>query len=130
MNILYIACSCLPYHGSEDKIGWNIPLEAAKNNRVFVITRGSQRKYIQQYTQQNVLENLSFQYVSLNPALERVLRILPFSVRLNLWNQKAIKLAKEICRTENIAVVHQITPIEDLNLLRKSHILAINLMIL
>lgn len=112
MNILYIACSCSPYHGSEDKIGWNIPLEAAKNNRVFVITRGSQRKYIQQYTQQNVLENLSFHYVSLNPALERVLRILPFSVRLNLWNQKAIKLAKEICRTENIAVVHQITPIE------------------
>lgn len=112
MNILYIACSCSPYHGSEDKIGWNIPLESAKKNRVHVITRESQRKYIEQYINQNAVENLSFHYVSLNPAWERLLRIFPFSVRLNLWNQKAFKLAKELCRTENIAVVHQITPIE------------------
>ena len=112
MNILYIACSCSPYHGSEDKIGWNIPLESAKQNRVFVITRDSQRKYVEKFTNHNAVENLSFYYVSLNPAWERVLCLFPYSVRLNLWNRKALKLAQALCRTENISVIHQITPVE------------------
>ena len=35
-NILYIAFSCQPNKGSEEKIGWNIPLESSKINNVFV----------------------------------------------------------------------------------------------
>lgn len=112
MNILYIACSCSPYHGSEDKIGWNIPLESAKYNKVFVITRESQRKYIEQYTNQHKVENISFYYVGLNPAWEKFLSLFPFTVRLNLWHRKSVLLAEEICRVEHIDVIHQITPIE------------------
>ena len=34
MNILYIAYSCAPGKGSEDRIGGMIPITAAKNHRV------------------------------------------------------------------------------------------------
>ena len=39
MNILYIAYSCSPYGGSEEAIGFNIPIEMSKNNNVYVITK-------------------------------------------------------------------------------------------
>ena len=60
MNVLYIAYSCSPYSGSEDKIGWKVPLYAAKNNRVFVITKVEQRHDIQRYMRENHLENIDF----------------------------------------------------------------------
>ena len=50
MNILYIAYFCSPYWGSEDRIGWRIPLESAKSNCVYVITRIEERRSIEQYT--------------------------------------------------------------------------------
>ena len=34
MNILYIAYSCNPFAGSEDKIGWCVPYESSKTNKV------------------------------------------------------------------------------------------------
>ena len=112
MNILYIAFSCSAYHGSEDKIGWNIPLESAKNNRVFVITRESQRQYTETFLKQHPVKNLAFYYISLPNWLERLLRPFLYTLRLNFWHRKALPLAKEICIQEKIGVIHQITPIE------------------
>ena len=43
MNILYIAYSCNPFAGSEDKIGWCVPYEISKTNTVYVITKEEQR---------------------------------------------------------------------------------------
>ena len=43
MNILYIAYSCNPFAGSEDKIGWCVPFESSKTNKVYVITKEEQR---------------------------------------------------------------------------------------
>ena len=54
MNILYIAYSCDPYEGSEDKIGWCVPLQSAQNNRVYVITKEEQRENIEKYLQQSI----------------------------------------------------------------------------
>ena len=42
MKILYVAYSCDPYNGSEDKFGWNIPYIYSKNNPkdiVYLITK-------------------------------------------------------------------------------------------
>lgn len=44
MNILYIAYSCNPFAGSEDKIGWCVPFESSKTNKVYVITKEEQRE--------------------------------------------------------------------------------------
>ena len=112
MNLLYIAYSCSPYHGSEDKIGWNIPVESAKTNRVFVITKEEQRQYVEAYLAQNPLENIRFFYVDIPAGYKKVFRGPLYSGRLNVWNRRAFRLAKELCAREKIDVIHQIAPVE------------------
>ena len=53
MTIIYIAYSCDPYNGTEDKLGWYIPYYASKNNDVIVITKEEQRKSIERYQKNN-----------------------------------------------------------------------------
>ena len=112
MNILYIAVSCSPYQGSEDKIGWNIPVESAGKNRVFVLTREDQRQYIENYLTRNCLHNISFYYVDIPRAVKRLYAKGIYSIGLNMWHRKALQVAGEICKRENVDIVHQITPVE------------------
>ncbi len=112
MNILYIAYSCDPYNGSEDKIGWNVPLAASKNHRVFVLTKEEHRENIIKFCKENSVENISFFYADINKIYKKVFRPPFYSGRLNIWHKKALSLAKEICRENEIDIIHQITPIE------------------
>lgn len=112
MNILYIAYSCSPYHGSEDQIGWNIPVESAKINRVFVITKEEQREYIEKYLRDCPLRNIEFFFVDIPEMYKRLFSGALYSGRLNIWNKRAVNVAQEICRKEGIQIIHQITPIE------------------
>ena len=65
MNILYIAYSCNPFAGSEDKIGWCVPFESSKTNKVYVITKEEQREPVERYLQSHPLENIEFYYVDI-----------------------------------------------------------------
>lgn len=112
MNILYIAYSCDPYNGSEDKIGWNVPLAAAENNRVFVLTKEEHRENITKYCSENAVKNISFFYVDINSIYKKLFKPPFYSGRLNIWHRKALSAAKEICSKNNIDIIHQITPIE------------------
>ena len=112
MTILYIAYSCSPYHGSEDKIGWNIPVESAKTNDVIVITREDQRQYVERYLRENPIKNIRFFYVDIPRILKKVLSKTPYTLILNVFHKYAYRIAKEICAKENIEIIHQITPIE------------------
>lgn len=112
MNILYIAYSCSPFHGSEDKIGWNIPVESAKSNKVVVITKEEQRESIEKYLCSNTLENIRFYYVDIPNVYKKIFSGAIYSGRLNVWNKRALKKAKEICAQERIDIIHQITPVE------------------
>lgn len=112
MNILYIAFSCQPNKGSEEKIGWNIPLEASKYHKVFVITREEQREKIEEYTKQHNLHNISFHYIDIHPIYKKVFKGPLVSLKLNEMHKKALPVAKEICKKEKIDIIHQITPIE------------------
>ena len=112
MNILYIAYSCSPYHGSEDKIGWNVPVECAKTNNVFVITKEEQREYTENYLKNKPVENIRFYYVDIPEIYKKIFAGQMYSGRLNIWNRRAFHIAKAICEKEKIDVIHQITPIE------------------
>lgn len=112
MNILYIAYSCSPYHGSEDKIGWNVPVESAKTNRVFVLTREEQRKFIEEYLSSNPIANIEFYYVDIPEIWKKIFNGPFYSGRLNFYNKRGLKIAREICDRERIDVIHQITPVE------------------
>lgn len=111
-RILYIAYSCNPYAGSEDKIGWNIPYVAAKNHEVWVITKEEQREPVERFLRENPTSNLHFSFVDIPNIYKKIFRGFLYSGRLNVWNKRAYPLAKKLCETNEIDLIHQITPIE------------------
>lgn len=112
MNILYIAYSCKPNKGSEEKIGWNVPVESAKHNKVFVVTKIESREAIEEYLKKNPIENIKFYYIDIAGVYKKIFKGIMYAGRLNRYHKKAYPLVKKICRDENIDVIHQITPIE------------------
>lgn len=112
MKVLYIAYSCSESYGSEDKIGWNIPLESAKYNEVLVITKEEHRAEIERYTQKNALLDMQFLFVDIPKIYKCVFKGSLYPARLIFWQSRALKLARRICRREKIDVIHQITPVE------------------
>ena len=112
MNILYIAYSCNPYTGSEDKIGWNAPYESAKTNNVWVITKEESRKAIEEYLNKYSVENMKFIYIDLPNLYKKIFNGFMYSGRLNIFHKRAYPIVKRICEMHNIDIIHQITPIE------------------
>ncbi|MBQ4128550.1 MAG: glycosyltransferase [Ruminococcus sp.] len=112
LNILFIAYSCMPDSGSEDKIGWNIPLECAKHNKVVVVTKEEHKKGIEEYLAQNDIPNIEFHFVDINKIYKKLFKGPTYSIRLNIWHKKAFPIVKKICEEKNIDIIHQITPIE------------------
>jgi glycosyltransferase involved in cell wall biosynthesis len=112
MNILYIAYSCNPYAGSEDKIGWCVPFESSKNNKVVVITKEEQRIPITRYLKDHPVENLEFYFVDIPRIYKELFKGFFYSGRLNIWNNRAFPIANRICTEKNINIIHQITPVE------------------
>lgn len=112
MNILYIAYSCNPFAGSEDKIGWCVPFESSKTNKVYVITKEEQREPVERYLQSHPLENIEFYYVDIPAFYKKIFKGFMYSGRLNVWNKRALPLAKKICADNKVDIVHQITPVE------------------
>lgn len=74
MNILYIAYSCNPFAGSEDKIGWCVPYESSKTNKVYVITKEEQREPVEKYLQSHPLENIKFYYVDIPNSYKKIFK--------------------------------------------------------
>lgn len=108
MNILYIAYSCNPFAGSEDKIGWCVPYESSKTNKVYVITKEEQREPVEKYLQSHPLENIKFYYVDIPNSYKKIFKGFMYSGRLNVWNRRVLPLAKKICADQQIDVIHQI----------------------
>ncbi len=111
MNIIYIAYSCSPFHGSEDRIGWKIPLESSKKNNVIVITKKEHEKVINKYKETNSC-NIEFYFIDIPEIYKKIFKGFSYSVRLNIWQKYAQKKADSICRKSHIDIIHQITPVE------------------
>lgn len=112
MKVLYIAYSCSPNHGSEDRIGWKIPLVSAEKNQVFVITKAEHQKAIEEYQAQNPGLSIRFFYVDIPSFYKKIYKGFAYSGRLNIWHRGAVALAQQICQREHIDLIHQITPVE------------------
>lgn len=113
MNILYIAYSCNPYNGSEDKIGWNVPIESAKlNEKVYVVTKEEHREVISQYLKEHQINNIEFYFVDIPKVYKKIFSGFLYSGRLKIWNKRAFKIVRNLCSENKIDIIHQITPIE------------------
>ncbi len=66
-TILISAYSVNPFKGSEDGMGWNFTLQAAKYNKVIVVTRKNNREAIFSYSKENNVDltNVQFEFYDL-----------------------------------------------------------------
>lgn len=112
MRILYIAYSCAPNSGSENRIGWSVPLEMAKKTEVFVITKAEHKQVISDFLRVNPASNICFEYVDIPNVYKKLFNGFMYSARLNFWHHRAVKVAERICQREKIQIIHQITPVE------------------
>lgn len=112
-RILYIAMSCGPNRGSEDAIGWNLPLAMSRRgNDVFVLTRADKREEIETYLAAHPDEcGPEYLYEAQTP-LELKMNGPLVSVKVASWCRRISKKLPGIVDAHRIEVVHQITPIE------------------
>lgn len=113
MRILYIALSCGPNLGSEDAVGWNISLEAARlGHDVTVLTRSDKRGEIECYISSHPdMTYPSFMYRSLS-WISALCKGPFYSIRAKLWCNAVSKELNTVCREGRYDVIHQITPVE------------------
>lgn len=113
MRVLYIALSCGPNLGSEDAVGWNVPMEmAARGHEVFVLTRSDKRGEIEEYKAAHPeLTYPEFRYQPLSALAEKC-RGPFYSLRAKMWCAEASSTVRALCDEIRPDVVHQLTPVE------------------
>ena len=113
VKVVIAAYACSPSWGSEQGIGWNWSIEIAKFCEVFVITEGEFRDEIEKALP--LLEqrdNIHFIY---NNVSDKVRRMCwnqgdwRFYYYYRQWQKKTLEIAKQICKTHHIDIVHQLT---------------------
>ena len=113
MKILYVALSCGPNLGSEDAIGWNLPVAAARaGHDVTVLTREDKREEIQTYIESHPAQIYPrFVYAPLGK-LAGLCKGPLYSIRAILWCRSIRPLLERLCTESSFDIVHQITPVE------------------
>lgn len=112
MNIIYIAYSCNPYNGTEDRLGWYIPYYAAKQDNVVIITKEESRQSIEDFLKEKNYKNIEVYYVDIPNLYKKIFSGSLYSGRLNIWNRYALLKVNEIVKTKKIDIIHQINPVE------------------
>lgn len=113
MKILYVALSCGPNLGSEDAIGWHLPIAAAEaGHDVTVLTRLDKRDEIRAYVESHPSARYPrYVYVPLSKVAGLCKGPL-YSVRAILWCRSIRPLLEQMCSEDGFDIIHQITPVE------------------
>ena len=98
MNIIYIAYSCNPYNGTEDRLGWYIPYYAAKQDNVVIITKEESRQSIEDFLKEKNYKNIEVYYVDIPNLYKKIFSGSLYSGRLNIWNRYALLKVNEIVK--------------------------------
>lgn len=110
MRILASVYACSPYDGSERAVGWNWLKELNKHYEITALTSHVYKKDIEDYLSKNTgeMENVQFIYIDvphttwhIGYKLERLYYI--------LWQNQALKVAKELVKKKHYDLVHHIT---------------------
>jgi glycosyltransferase involved in cell wall biosynthesis len=112
MKVLLSAYSCEPGKGSERGVGWNVAIEAAKNNEVWVLTRPDESKEaIEAEIKRNPNPNLHFIYFTL-PFWKDSLRwgqSGAMQLHYYLWQAQAYFIAKKLHKEIGFDIAHHVT---------------------
>lgn len=108
MKILMSAFACSPIRGSEPGVGWNWAREMSKDNEVWVITRASNKKEIEEYGRD---EKIKFIYLSI-PFLdwmERYTHTKIIHLYYRLWQLYIVKHVKDVHKKIKFDIIHHVT---------------------
>lgn len=115
MSVLINAYACSPNMGSEPGMGWNWILAIARHCEVYVITEGEFREQIETVLETSeIRDNIHFFY---NPVSDKVRRMCwnqgdwRFYWYYRQWQKKTANIARQICKTQNIDILHQLNMI-------------------
>jgi len=115
LNILINAYACSPNWGSEPGMAWNWISNLAKYCNLYIITEGEWRKEIEAAVAEHPYkENLHFYY---NPVSDKVRKMCwnqgdwRFYYYYRKWQKKTLEIARQIIRTNDIDVLHQLNMI-------------------
>jgi len=111
MKILYIAYSCSPNNGTEDKLGWYIPSGMASDNEVWIITKPDDKEDIDQYIRENSL-NINVLYCDIPNIYKSLFNGAFYPARQGVWIKKIIPTVKWVCLENKIDIIHQVNPVE------------------
>ncbi len=108
LRILLSAYACEPNRGSEPGVGWNVAREAARENEVWVLTRGNNRPAIEAAGEAD--PNLHFIYYDL-PGWARFWKRGQRGIRTYyyLWQAGALRVARQWHERIGFHLVHHVT---------------------
>ena len=112
MNLLYIAYSCNPNNGTEDKLGWEIPVCATLKNNVTIITKPDGQKDIETEILRRNLTNIKVIYIDIDNKYKKIFNGPLYSGRLNIWHKRVLIFLKKYLKDHRIDLIHQINPVE------------------
>lgn len=110
MKVLASVYACSPYDGSERAVGWNWVCELNKYHEITALTSSVYKKDIEDYLDKHPgeLGNTKFIYIEVpNTSWHQGYNHERFYYIL--WQKQALKVAKEIVKTERFDLVHHIT---------------------
>ena len=110
MKILLSAYACEPGQGSEEGVGWNTIIEAAKKHRVWVLTRQCYQVQIEHELAQSPIENVHFTYFDpLNWTEDWRNKQGAVQLHYYLWQIQAFFIARQLHEKINFGLSHHIT---------------------
>jgi glycosyltransferase involved in cell wall biosynthesis len=112
LRILLVGHGCFPEMGSEAGITWNWAWYLAERNRVWVITHGFFRPWVEQYLLDHPRPNLQFIWVGplgwWDP-WKSIAKPRGLGLHYLLWRHAAVAAAKRLMDTEAIDIVHHVS---------------------
>jgi glycosyltransferase involved in cell wall biosynthesis len=113
LKVLISSFSCRPGAGSEFAVGWHWPVEAARENEVWVLTPKSAEAAIQDYLATNPVPNLNFAYHPVpaeNRAFSYARGFHPALYAIYLaWQLTAVRAARRLHEKLDFDVAQHIT---------------------
>lgn len=115
LKILINAYACSPNRGSEQGLAWNWCTNLAKHSELFIITEGEYKDDIEfEKNKFKYKNNLHFYYIPVAPKVKKMEKNQGdwrFYYYYEKWQRKALKLAKDIVKENDIDILHQLNMI-------------------
>lgn len=114
MKILYIAYASSPYGGSEEAVGWNLPLAMSQNldNDVHLITKIEQKEAIEDYSSKHPELRLHVYYCDIPSLYKKVYKGYLYPGRHDIWLKRVAPMVHDLDGRYHFDVIHQIAPVE------------------